>query len=338
MTPRELSIETIKKAVEELRLLVSSVSTEAIAGACFVHELKRANQAEESQTLHSPAKQWSFLLGLLLETPEPRVAKDFCAGDLERAKELLNTAFSAYELLYYPSPEEQANLNDKWWQARAVAMPAFLHFVGTGFLASDDQIVARIRKYVVPFDAAVADQLGVSGSSALAICQWIGQRLQQALDDATHAVKAESEARAILLAEAAQQRWGLQEVRAAATRPAYSAKLRTLLKEISSAGKVSLDDLREAFPSTAEIFWQRFSVGRGEGPHIEYPTERSISNERPLIRLSQGEAVCPSFGELLLAVLEVSERCLGEGSHRASFFRARDKTLEDEARKPLAGR
>ena len=114
-----------------------------------------------------------------------------------------------------------------------------------------------------------------------------------------------------------------------------SAKLRTLLKEISSAGKVSLDDLREAFPSTAEIFWQRFSVGRGEGPHIEYPTERSISNERPLIRLSQGEAVCPSFGELLLAVLEVSERCLGEGSHRASFFRARDKTLEDEARKPL---
>ncbi len=329
MDPKEFAIEQIDEAVAGLRAIVTPCSTSALAGACLLFNLKR--KPEDIPALRSPARQWSFLLGLLLHTPEPATPKDFEAEDQKSAERLLNQAFSAYSLLYYPSPEERAGLSEEWWHMRAVAMPAFLNFFNTRLLATPEQVAERIRRYVAPFDAALQIDFGVSATQATAICDWIWRTVQTNLDETAEAAVAEREARLCLLDEAEKQGWGIDEIRAAAAEPAYRDKLMPLLDGMLSTGSIRYADLRTSFPNTAESFWQRFTVGRGEGPDLRFPTERSIIDDRPLVRTSADEAMCPSINVLYLAVLEASERCLLQSTQRAAFFRARDQALEDEA-------
>lgn len=94
---------------------------------------------------------------------------------------------------------------------------------------------------------------------------------------------------------------------------------------------VSLPKLEATFPGIARVFWAQFSVQRGEAPEIRYPTEQSISEARPLIRISDAEALCPLVNALFTALLLVGERTLLQSPVRDKFLRSRDKALEDEA-------
>ena len=82
------------------------------------------------------------------------------------------------------------------------------------------------------------------------------------------------------------------------------------MNALHQLGKLRLSDLEADFPHVGERFWKLFSVGRGEGPVLHYPTERSIGDERPLIRASDTEAMCPLVNTLFSAVLLVGEQTL----------------------------
>ena len=89
-------------------------------------------------------------------------------------------------------------------------------------------------------------------------------------------------------------------------------------------------ELLTAFGDKGQAFWNLFTIGRGEGTPVEYPTERSIVESRPLIRLSDELAVShPANRVLLSAMLSFAEH-LENSSARTSFLRHRDKTLEDQ--------
>jgi hypothetical protein len=61
---REREHKQLLSDVNELRLLLADYSTETIVGACTAYWSKRGATDEVFQNLISPAKQWSFLLGL----------------------------------------------------------------------------------------------------------------------------------------------------------------------------------------------------------------------------------------------------------------------------------
>lgn len=184
-------------------------------------------------------------------------------------------------------------------------MLAFLHYFNTGFLASIHQLVERIRIYLTPFDLELSAALGISASQALAICEWIADQLQKALDDLQSSVHAQHEERIKLLDKAEKQGWSLDDLTEAARDPSYLGKAEKLLSEIKGLGLLSLLDLEAAFPGIAGTFWGQFSVARGEAPEIRYPTEQSIYEVRPLIRISDTEAFCPLVNALFTALLLV---------------------------------
>lgn len=322
--------QEITSGLAELRDLLATCSTYSVAGWCFSYHIRTAHNADSADRLLSPAKQIPFLLAVLLSGQESETPVDFGKDEWERARSILDRLFSAYMILYMPSKEELGTLAPEWYRVREVSMLAFLHYLNNGLLASIHQVVERIRIYLIPFDAEISTALGISASQALAICQWISDQLQQSLDDLQASVQAEREERLKLLEKAEKERWSLDALRDAARGSSYLEKFEKLLSGMNGLGLVSLPGLEAAFPGIAGVFWRQFSVQRGEVPEIRYPTEQSIYEERPLIRISSTEAFCPLVNALFTALLLVGERTLLQSPARQKFLRKRDKAMEGE--------
>ena len=172
-------------------------------------------------------------------------------------------------------------------------MLAFLHFFNTGLQASIPQMIERIKIYLVPFDKELAILIGISASHLLDICKWISERLQDGLDKFQSAIREENELRVHLLDEAKVNDWSLDILRKTTKEFTYLEKLERLFSSTKNIGFITLTDLESAFPDLASVFWQQFTIQRGEAPEIIYPTEQSIFELEPLIRVNGTDAFCP---------------------------------------------
>lgn len=320
----------ISTGLTELRSLLRERSTSSVAGWCFSYFMKTSHGEETEGRLASPAKQIPFFLGVLLSEPEPENPTEFGEADWQRAKSILDRLFSAYISLYMPSDEQLGNLAPEWHRSREVAMLAFLHYFNTGLMASVPQVVERIKTYLVPFDAELAAAIGISASQAIEVCDWIASELQDGLDRVQQSFIAVDEVRREVLSKAEKEGWRESDLRAAAMSPANAGKAEQLMLNLNAIGTVSLEKLQASFPVLAEVFWRQFSVVRGEGPEIRYPTERSVFEERPLIRIGDAKVFCPLANALFNAILFVGEKVLLQGDVRDKYLRARDKALERE--------
>jgi hypothetical protein len=134
-----------------------------------------------------------------------------------------------------------------------------------------------------------------------------------------------------LLDKAETEQWSPDALEEAVLDVSQLEATENLLSGLNDLGIVSLQKLDAAFPALANVFWGQFTVQRGEAPEIRYPTEQSILETRPLIRLSDTDAFCPFVNALFTALLLVGERTLLQSPAREHFLRARDRALEDEA-------
>lgn len=330
MDPRLDLEQEITRGLTELRALLANCSTYSVAGCCFSYHMRTAHSSNSVERLLSPAKQIPFLLGVLLSGAEPENPVDFGKAEWERARSILEELFSVYMVLYMPSNKELGSLAPEWHRVREVSMLAFLHYFNNGLLASVHQVTERVKIYLIPFDAELSKAFGISASQALSICQWISKQLQKTLDKLEVSARAEHEQRLKLLEKAENEGWSLDALQDAARDPVYLDKAEKLLSGIKDLGLVSLPELEGAFPEIGGVFWRQFSVQRGEGAEIRYPTEQSIYEERPLIRISSTEAFCPLVNGLFTALLLVGERTLLKSPAREKFLRFRDKALETE--------
>ena len=72
-------------------------------------------------------------------------------------------------------------------------------------------------------------------------------------------------------------------------------------------------------------------MGRGEGTQLRYPTDQSIVELKPLVRLSDDVAFGCNLQEMLLPVLGTCEALLLKSSAKEPYLKHRARTLEDEA-------
>ena len=241
--------------------------------------------------LLSPAKQILYLMGILVESPETISPREFGAGDRTSTTEALENAFNAYMGLYFPDEGSLAHQSEQWHRVRRIAMGAFANYFNQTLLVTPEQASERIESYLTRFDAKLTEDLGISATGALEIAWWIANRLQEGLDE-------------------------FQE------NPSEA---------VSRLGKIAYSDLVDHFGSEGEVFWQLFTVGRGDGSAVEYPTERTVVEERPLIRVSDDLAMIFNVHTLFASILIMGEECLASGSVREGFFRHRDRVTEDQA-------
>ena len=320
--------EELHSKVAALHQLLSRCSTHSVAGWCFSH-LITDQQSKTDNRLTSPDRQISFLLGVLLSSSEPESPVDFTSDNWERAKTLLNEISLAYLQLYFPQERGRKQVTDEWRRIHEVAMLTFLHYFNTGLLASVDQVKDRIAAYVAPFDDDLRSITGIGSSDAAAICQFIASRLQAQLDQLQTTSTDEYVQRQAMLDHASEEK-SPDELRGMASKHPWARKASELIEGLRQLGLVNLRDIEAEFPDTADVFWKQFSVSRGEGPALMYPTEQSLFDVRPLILIDDSTAICITGNSLFFAVLTAGGRCLAQSLVKDRFMRARDKALERE--------
>ena len=290
----------ISENIERIRSVVQDCSTQSVVGYSMVNNLR----GFPHPGLSSPAKQLRLLLGVMLETEELDVPNEFSNREWEQIVAPIQRLSSAYILLYLPTDEKTDRQSQDRARIEQVAMTAFLDYHQKGLLASAEQIRDRIRSYLAPFDDQLSSAIGISASDALDIALSIGDDLQNQLDR-------------------------VGQYAPNSTDPAELSV--ELFDAIDRLGKIRHDDLVQHYGITGQRFWDLFTVRRGNGPPICYPTERSIVETRPLICLSDEEAMLFDFNILLSAILLRGEEALANGQNRDHYFRKRDKTLEDHS-------
>ena len=290
--------EVIRENIERIKSVLQDCSTESVVGYSMVKQMRGFPQPG----LSSPAKQIRLLLGLMLATEEPLNPIEFTEQSWEQCLDPIERLAHAYMSLYMPTDGTLGEQSEDWSRSRQVAMTAFLDYHQKGLLASGEQVSDRIRSYLSPLDDQLTSVLGLSASDALRIALDIGDEYQEQLD------------------------------RVAQYAPSLSTpndSIADFVKAVNQLGKTRLSDLIARYGNVGQRFWELFSVERGEGPLINYPTERTVVETRPFIRISDDEAVLFNFNILLSAVLLTGEEALTGSTSRERYFRIRDKTLED---------
>ena len=241
--------------------------------------------------LSSPAKQIFFLLGLLIESKTPSKARDLSTNEWHYVVTLLENVFATYVGSTFFNPSKLDNQLEDWGKIRQVTGTAFVAYFYQTLLASVEQVSDRIRAYVTPFDDQLETDFGIAASDALNIAEWIRDTLQKPLDD-------------------------LHEGN---------------IEEILKLGKISRSELVGRYGAKGSVFWDLFTIGRGEGELLKYPTDTSVAEARPLLRISDEEAMSFNINALFTSILVRTERTLADSATNKRYFRHRDKTIEEQA-------
>lgn len=320
----------LEKSIATLKSILAASSTSEVIGMLYATHLRFAGVEKQTPPgiarLESPARQQAFLLGLLLATEEPAEPNEFEFAEWNECVTLLNDAFGVYEGLFLPDqPGEQT---EDWWRAREVAGPVFMHYFNTSFIANVEQIKARVRDYCVPFDAELVRTIGISASDSLAIMDFIAQTLESDM-------RTMRELQSKLDIE--KERFFKSGDFMRRDDPDYLEFYREhypildgFYSRFHRKSQVNRADIEAAFPTQAGAFWERYAVSRGQGDTLNYPTEDSIFDFKPLVVLDGEYVSCPVANNLFEAVLRTCEEALVTGPDRRRVFKYRGKVLERE--------
>ena len=102
------------------------------------------------------------------------------------------------------------------------------------------------------------------------------------------------------------------------------------MKTLLQSCRITRSELVDTHGSKGDAFWNLFTVGRSEGSHLRYPTDKSIVERKPFIRLSDEVAFGCNLTEMLLPIFVAGEDCLLRSSRNA-YLKHRSNTLEEQA-------
>jgi hypothetical protein len=312
--------------VEQLRALVGKASSEHVCLRLFLL-LGDTYETARTHRVLAPFRQFQYLLGLLLTSPEPRRHSTLTEDEWEQVFRRLNDIYLAYAFMYWPTEtEKELSKTDAWFRPRSVAMPAFLHYFNQGSMTSVEQTAARIEATLTHFDEDLAEKTGISATDAIAITKWVSEQVQGRLNRLTALrkyMKSQYD-------KAMKYGWDPATARKnAQSTPEYHEHQKTL-EDQRSPLSVFLTDLQAAFgPAKGTAYWALFTSSRQSTTNFTYPTELNPAAESPLIEYRSGEAVMVVGNVLYEAVLaKLSEVSTDDQGLRERYLKRRDSALE----------
>ena len=284
---QERMLANIRENINAIQAILRNCSTESVAQRCMLEK------GYMSPDFTSPAKQISFLLGLLLATEEPSTPRAFSDGDWEEVARLLEKLFDVYAERYTPDGNQVRDQPAQLVMHKLIPVLAFLDYFYKIPLTNPRELHERIVDYVVPFDGRLAENWGITASDCLTIVYRIVQDIQSRWNDS------------ITDADVIQ-----------------SAEMLAPFRKISRGDLVAKHGIR------GTIFWEMFTIGRGEGNPLQYPTDQSVVERRPLIRVSDDVALFCDLKEIFLSVLTQCEKYLSQGINNKRYLTHRAETTE----------
>jgi SEC-C motif len=320
--------DNISKDLSLLKKEMEKYSTYSVFGWCFSYNLYRSNNDRE-ELLHSPAKQISFLIGLLVSTKEPNHPLELDKGKWHDMLNLLNKLFNHYWILYFPE-EKKDKQSKEWFRIREVSLQAFFNYFDSGLLASVEQVKSRIKKYLVPFDKIFKDEIGISLLKAIEISNYISKKNQEVVDKIQDLKIKESELREQLIKKHMEDTWSLENMQEEEKSGLYFTLANELFESMNQLGLVVRDDILKEFGDQGHIYLKNFVIERGSGSEIRYPTDKSVFEEKPIILDNNDRFLCPNSNSLFLAINTLGERVVLNSEKKEKYLKSRDRLLEEE--------
>lgn len=293
----------------------------------------RPDASNPFEELSAPYKQCTYLLGLMLGTPEPTTVTPSAMDNLwHRACELLQRVYALYSFTYFPQEGEDSQ-SDEWYLPRSIAMPTFLHFFSSTRVAcSIEQVRDRIIGLFVPFDAELRTTLGLSASDLLEVAEAVEALLQQRADDMYCLGKRAEDLRMDFIRRAQLNKWGRRAMQIEASKDPVKEATVAFIQSMDDLFLITLDDLANGVgEEKATAFWRQFTSRRGEQSSFTYVTESNPAEQRPLFSVGEHrEALCPVFNSVYHAAIELFTSTLRKGNCSKRWLKRRDKFLEEK--------
>ncbi len=323
----------ITNDLSRLKKIIDKYSTYSIVGWCFSYNLF-IGKTDREEVLHSPAKQLSFLIGVMLSIKEPDDPKELDNSKWEEILAILNKLFNHYWLLYMPEKENSINAEkptEEWFQTREISLQAFFNYFDSGLLASIEQVKDRIMRYLLPFDEIIEQKIGISLTKSLEICDHIVKKMQNVLDEISVLKIEEQKIREELIRKHIGKEWAIEEMRRESFSGPYISIASKLFENLNKMGSVDAEDIKKKYGDLGKKYCELFIIERGQGPEIRYPTDRSIFEIKPIISDKKGKLLCPASNSLYLALNTLGEKIILESEEKSKYLQLRDKSLENEA-------
>lgn len=323
----------LEQNTAELQSKLARHGTRDVINSFAKQILEQINDDDAPATLASVARRCAFAISLLAASPEPETPVRFDEAAWHDCASLLDQIFGAYVDMYWatdPSKHPPSARMDS-----PIPMLAFLHYFHAGINASTDQVAERIRTYLVPFDDQLQQLVGLSASVAIDICDAIMKRTESQLKSLMAMGAEEKRLRLALIDRWENENWDPSRVREEARAIGYGEHFDEMTSLMDRLYRIDLTDLRQQFGASGEVFWSQFSIGRGEGPRVEYLTERLSYDSTPLIRFDPGHAAFITPHHIYTAVLKKFEETIIGSSGREAYFSFRDRAVEEETASAL---
>ena len=122
MGSQEECVRQIDKSVALLRQLVRGCSTISVTSQCLTFHLLKGNGGDLESRLSSPAKQLSFLLGILLESTESTNPKELSKAGWEQAEHIASSHIPYHSFLALAGRDARRGLDVASERAGTVAV------------------------------------------------------------------------------------------------------------------------------------------------------------------------------------------------------------------------
>ncbi len=327
--------DRLRSGSRELADVLAPFPTARVALACRKIFECDAPTAGARFGLHSPYRQAFYILAMLATSPAPDPSPDDDGAAVEqefawrwqRALVLVSEVFELYLRMYWPeNAEDWAGRDDATHERDGFAMRAFLHQHMTGLLADMSQVLARVRDVLAPFDDTLEARLGLSATTASAICEWLSNGMQRQLDRDMDLVARLKEIYDDGVATGTSH--DLLIVRAQSD--PRILELSAVERVGSAPFTVDRAALERAFGErAATAFWRLFTTRRGT---VSLPIGVDESNpveDAPLLLLTEVEAILPLINPLPRAIWMRLSGALDTPELRHRFATRRGRVHED---------
>lgn len=336
--------EQLNKALiretEELRKFISAYSTRGVVGSVYMvlhPQFGASADEEDSPKLSSKVRQAFFLLGLMLTTEEPQSGKDFGKEDWKKAAALLESIFNKYFYMFLRNSKEIPDVSEEQFERHGVAMTHFLSYFSNGLLASFEQVIDRIKQYLIPFDDELENLLGISAADSLEIAEWLHQELQRQNDELLDAFYKVAEVRERVIKKTVAGNWTEEKQIREMRKPENKLAFERAFNLVKAQSLVRLKEIEEQFGrEKAHAYWKNYVAKRGEFGNFQYLTERNVAEEKTLFEIEEAVAFCLSANVLYWAILRIGEQTLLE-NHKAAYEKKRGKVFDKEVENAFRG-
>jgi len=341
----------------ELKEKLSHYKTEEILGYVandFLYTPFGVNSIHEKTNLDSPAKQLTYLIGLLMSTEyvdnqDYREDREFKNDDLKEYKKEIDNLYKTvqkitFKYLDYFFPKDSIeNYDEEWKKRREAMLPVFLSYFNNITLCSEEQIIKRIHNWFSRFDNKLKENYNFDTKMLIEFYKFVKNKLENVFNNFQEVVKKCQDE--LLKLEDEFQRdmnytrdkessnWNFEELfRKHPNFEKTKNQFLEMAKEAQELFIIKKQDIENVFGKENAMLFEDLFVLERTNREFKYYTESNPVFEKPLCKMDDDRyfLIQPRF--LLDAIYNLCYSKLEElhRENKLNFYKVRGEVVEKE--------